>query len=70
MKHTTIALVIAFIIATANIPNNCVVATEQQQAEQLGKNPFIHLMVKSRHTHTQPEKWMKQTNKQAKIVLD
>lgn len=39
MKYTSITLLIAVIIASANIQKNIVVvANEQQQAEQLGKN--------------------------------
>lgn len=38
MKHTSITLFVAVIIASANIQKNIIViANEQQQAEQLGK---------------------------------
>lgn len=47
MKYTSIALIIAVIIASANIQKNIfVIANEQQQAEQLGKKTDTH-----RHKH-------------------
>ena len=53
MKYTSIALLIAVIIASANIQKNFfVIANEQQQAEQLGKKNQIKQRFKHTHTHT------------------